>query len=36
MFQTKVVEKTKYTFNFHSHTVHLDTIKVFYLPIDAQ
>ena len=22
--------------NFHSHTVHLDIIKVFYLPTDAQ
>jgi len=22
--------------NFHSHTVHLDIIKVFYLPADAQ
>jgi hypothetical protein len=22
--------------NFHSYTVHLDTIKVFYLPTDAQ
>jgi len=25
-----------YLFNFHNCTVHLDTIKVFYLPTDAQ
>jgi hypothetical protein len=23
-------------FNFHTHTVHLDIIKVFYSPTDAQ
>ena len=27
---------TKHTDYFHSRTVHLDIIKVFYLPTDAQ
>jgi hypothetical protein len=26
----------RYIFFFHIHTVHLDAIKVFYLPTDAQ
>ena len=28
--------KEKFHFIFHSSTVHLDTIRVFYLPTDAQ
>ena len=29
-------ETNKVTGNFQSHNLHLDTIKVFYLPTDAQ
>ena len=29
-------ENTNVPYNFHSRTVHLDNIRVFYLPTDAQ
>jgi hypothetical protein len=34
MKRREITKTNKY--NFHSHTVHLDIIKVFYLPTDAQ
>jgi hypothetical protein len=30
------IETKNLSFLFHTHTVHLDTIKVFYSPTDAQ
>jgi hypothetical protein len=31
-----IYESAKYNLSFHIRTVHLDIIKVFYLPTDAQ
>ena len=36
MWLDKVPAKKQYSGNFHSHTMHLDIIKVSYLPTDAQ
>jgi hypothetical protein len=33
---SRIITKTNTALFFHSRTVHLDSIKVFYLPTDAQ